>query len=585
MGSKVAEYDIIIRGGTIVDGTRVPRYMGDLAIKGGRIARIGGLKHATARKVLDASGLIVAPGFIDLHTHFDAQVQWDPYCSTSGWHGVTSVVIGNCGFGFAPCRPEDRDRSMLAMTRNEAIPYDAMKAGMLWDWVTFPQFMDTLARVPKGVNVLTYVPLSPLYAWVMGFEEAKSRRPNVAELQKMCQLLHEGLDAGARGWSAQVFGPNSEQRDYDGSPMITDLMTDEELFTFARVLGERDEGFIELSYRHTGEVDEYLGEAGVKRDLEDLKVFERIAQLSNRPILYQSVQPNSKMPNKYKQRLRWLENCHDRGLRVYGQGFLARNGFEFTFVDFNIFDDSPHWREACLGSPEERKRKMKDPDLRARMRAEWDSGYQPGTGLGSLDVLLVKEVGHGELQRYEGRIMGDVASEEGKHVVDAVLDLAVADDLQTEFFAPMYTNNAQFSAEVLRNPLVVAGLSDGGAHVKFSPGGIYPTETLLWLVRDEGLVSLEEAHYKLSYLPAFLAGIRDRGFLREGAPADIAVFDLDALALGPVEIAHDLPGGDWRRVQRAQGYRWIIVNGEPTFEEGKPTGATPGRFLRHGAAD
>ena len=197
----MTDFDIIIKGGTIVDGTRTPRYVSDLAIKDGKIAQIGGLKEKTADRILDAAGRIVAPGFVDLHTHYDAQIFWDPYCTLSGWHGVTSVALGNCGFGFAPSRVEDRDRAMLSMTRNEAIPYEAMKAGMPWNWVTFPDFIDSLSRTPKGVNCLTYVPLTPLYAWVMGWDEAKKRGPTDAELQEMCRLIREAMDAGACGWS------------------------------------------------------------------------------------------------------------------------------------------------------------------------------------------------------------------------------------------------------------------------------------------------------------------------------------------------------------------------------------------------
>ena len=178
----MAEYDIIIKGGMIVDGTRTPRYVSDVAIKDGKVAKIGGLRGSGADQVLDASGLVVAPGFIDLHTHYDAQIQWDPYCTVSGWHGVTTVLIGNCGFGFAPCRVEDRERSMLMLTRNEAIPFEAMKQGMTWDWNTYPEFLDTLDRLPKGINLFTYVPLTPFYVWVMGIEAARSRRPTEAEL-------------------------------------------------------------------------------------------------------------------------------------------------------------------------------------------------------------------------------------------------------------------------------------------------------------------------------------------------------------------------------------------------------------------
>ena len=207
----MAEYDLIIRGGTIVDGTRAPRFVGDLAIKDGKVAKIGGLRKSGAGKVLDASGLIVAPGFIDLHTHYDAQLFWDPYCSLSGWHGVTSVAIGNCGFGFAPVAVEDRERAMLCLTRNEAIPYESMEKGMTWSWETFPEFMDSLERTPKGINVLSYVPLTPLYSYVMGWQGAKERRPNKAELDEMCRLMHVAMDAGACGWSSQVLGPNSNQ--------------------------------------------------------------------------------------------------------------------------------------------------------------------------------------------------------------------------------------------------------------------------------------------------------------------------------------------------------------------------------------
>src|SRR3989454_6076576 len=225
----MARYDTIIKGGTIVDGARTPRYVSDIAIKDGKIAQIGGLKGSSADKVLDASGLIVAPGFVDLHTHYDAQIQWDPYCSVSGWHGVTSLVLGNCGFGFAPCKPEFRQRAMLALTRTEAIPLKAMQAGMLWDWVTFPEFLDSIDRIPKAINVLSYVPLTPLYVWVMGVDDSKNRRPTEKELLELCRLVREGLKAGANGWSAQVSGAVSIQRDYDGTPMVTDLLSDEEV--------------------------------------------------------------------------------------------------------------------------------------------------------------------------------------------------------------------------------------------------------------------------------------------------------------------------------------------------------------------
>ena len=574
----MAEYDVIIKGGMIIDGTRTPRYVSDLAIRDGKIAKIGGLRGSRATKVLDASGLIVAPGFVDLHTHYDAQIQWDPYCTLSGWHGVTTVLIGNCGFGFAPCRVEDRDRAMLAMTRNEAIPFEAMKEGMLWDWVTFPEFMDSLDRIPKALNVFSYVPVAPLYIWVMGIDAAKSRRPNEGELREMCRLVDEGLDAGACGWSAQVLGEASDQRDYDGTPMITDLMTHEELLTFARALAERDEGTIQLGYR---EVDV----KGAMLEGPTWNLYERVAEASGRGVLYQVIGADADDPEIHRRCLKWFEKCNNKGMRMYGQGSTTGGGFEFTLRDWNLYDRSPAWREATVGSPAERKTKMQDPELRAAMRAEWDSGLQPGLGnaSGMLMDLIIGEVGHTEFERYAGLRLGNIAAQENKHVVDAMLDLAVADDLQTEFFAEGGRNNPKHTGEVVRSPYVVPGVSDGGAHVRFATTGRFPTETLVWLARDEGELTLEEAHYKLSYLPAFFAGLRDRGYIREGAPADIIVYDLDGLRVTPTEIAHDFPGGEWRRVQRAEGYRWILVNGHVTLEDGEPTGAMTGKLLRHGA--
>src|SRR5687767_15389684 len=207
----------------------MPRIQTDVGIKDGKVARIDGISSTDGDDVLDATGLIVAPGFVDLHTHYDAQLFWDPYCTISGWHGVTSVVIGNCGFGFAPCRPEDRERSMLSMTRNEQISLDAMREGMPWDWVTFGEFLDSIDRTPKGVNAISFAPLSPIMVWAMGgYEQAKSRRPNDDEIRAIKAQIHECMDAGAAGWSVQRLGENSVQPDYDGTPMVTDIMTDEE---------------------------------------------------------------------------------------------------------------------------------------------------------------------------------------------------------------------------------------------------------------------------------------------------------------------------------------------------------------------
>ena len=574
----MSDYDIIIKGGTVVDGTRTPRYVSDLAIKDGKIAKIGGLRSATADKVLGANGLIVAPGFVDLHTHYDAQYFWDPYCTMSGWHGVTSVAIGNCGFGFAPSRVEDRERAMQSMTRNEAIPLRCMQEGMepKWDWITFPEFMDSLDRTPMGVNCLTYVPLTPLYTWVMGWDEAKKRRPTKDELAKMVELVHEAMDKGACGWSAQVLGPNSGQRDFDGTPMVTDLMTEEEILTFARILAERDEGFIELAYQETGE-------EGNRMEDGTMKFFEKVAETAKRPILYQTVVSSDVNPELHRGRLRWLEECARKGLRMHGQGQTHNADMELTFEDWNLFDSTAGWRNVTLGNHEERIAAMQNPEFRQILRDDHEKGNLPkGVLPGSYPDLVVSEVGDLKYEHYTGMTISQIADMENKHVVDALLDLAVGDDLQTEFIAHRGRQNPELMMEILESPYTVPGLSDGGAHVKFSTAGVYPTNLLTWLVRDEQRMTLEDAHHKLSYLPAFMGGFRDRGYLLEGAAADIVVYDLENLKATNPEIVHDLPGGEWRRIQKAEGYRWTIVNGEVTLVDGEPTGATPGRLLRHG---
>ena len=559
-------YDTIIRNGMIVDGTRLPRYRADLGIKAGRIVKIGRLNPRDASDVIDADGLIVAPGYVDLHTHYDAQVFWDPYCSISGWHGVTSAVIGNCGFGFAPVAPEMRERSMLTMTRVEAIPYACMKAGMPWDWVTFPEFLSSIERTPKGINLLPYVPVAPIMVWVMGLAEAKTGRlPTTAETAAMCRLIHDGMDAGGCGWSAQRLGVNSPQMDYDGTPMVTDIMHDATSLAFAQVLAERNEGFIQQTL---------ISPTGDNADAE--RHFEDLARVSGRPVLYNVVQASDRFPERHRNQLAWLARCRDQGLRVYGQGVTTDPGFVFTFEDWNMWDDHAEWREATLGTPSERKAKLADPKRRAALRSETS-----GIVSDSYGAIYVHRVMNSELKNCENLTLHELSQRQGKHPVDVMLDLAVADDLKTEFYTTIGCS-LPFLAEIVQNDLAILGVSDGGAHTKFFTAGRYPTETIEKLVREHGILSLEEAHWKLSAVPARCAGFRDRGTLQEGAPADIVVYDYARLRVLPQEIAHDLPGNEWRRVQRAEGYRYVLVNGQVTVQDDRTTGVTPGRLLRHG---
>jgi N-acyl-D-amino-acid deacylase len=577
----MAEFDVQIKGGTVVDGTRVPRYRADIWIRDGKIAQIGGRAPGSAKKVIDADGLIVAPGFVDLHTHYDAQIRWDPYCTISGWHGVTSLVLGNCGFGFAPCKPDFRERSMLTMTRTEAIPYAAMKAGMNWDWETIPQYMDSLDRSPKGVNVIQYMPTASLMTYVMGLEAAKTRPATEQERAEMARLLDEGMDAGLCGFSIQRLGANSTQADFDGSPMVTDTMCDEDILNLGRVLRKRDEGFMEITQA-----------TGHARD--DLNFVERLAGEAQRPILWQAVVPTRVNPEIHRRSLRWIARNREKGLPIFGQGATVRSGFAFSLDNWNLYDNSPAWREITTGTTEEKIAKMRNPEMRrAAIRAidEADPNFKAilaGVG-GNPKYLIVQWVeNHEELEKYIGKALGQIGMEENKHPVEVMLDLSIATNLKAEFLGPNRGFNADFMAEIFTaSPFTFPGVSDGGAHTKFFTGGAFTTDFLRWLVRDEQKLTLEEAHYRMSALPAHAAGFRDRGMLREGMAADVVVYDLNGLGIEPEwigEISRDFPGGEWRRVQRSKGYRSILVNGVETFADGRCTGETPGKLLRHGRA-
>ena len=578
----MTQYDLRIRNGTIVDGTRVPRFRGDLWVKDGRIARIGGRAQGPAAREIDAEGLIVAPGFVDLHTHYDAQIQWDPYCTISGWHGVTSVVLGNCGFGFAPVPPEGRDRAMLTMSRTEAIPFDSMKAGMLWDWVTFPEWLKSLERMPKGVNCLTYMPVAPLMTWVMGLAAAKSRPATRQEQAEMKALLHEAMDAGACGFSLQRLGEHSVQADFDGTPMVTDTMCDEDVLALAEVLAERDEGFIQIT--------QFTGDLG-----KDLAFQEKLAEVSGRPILHNVVAVAPRKPEVHRDRLQWLDDANEKGLRIFGQAFTMRTGFAFTLEHWNLLRLEPgmeprHDRHVRGKDGEDAGRGNPHGHPRRDRRGHREARPHPGsrrTDRGTPDPVrrYLRERRGPRVPRRQDRRATRGGDRQAPHRHDA---------------GPRRGGRPQGRVPRPRPR------AERRVHRRDDHGAVLdsrrvrrrrPHQVLHRRRLHDGLPGLDGARrgqgvargsaLSPEFLPAFAAGFRDRGFLREGAPADIVVYDLDALEVTPRwvgDIAHDFPANEWRRVQRAKGYRAILVNGEPTFENGECTGRTPGRLLRHGQA-
>jgi N-acyl-D-aspartate/D-glutamate deacylase len=309
--------------------------------------------------------------------------------------------------------------------------------------------------------------------------------------------------------------------------------------------------------------------------MSTLSHLEELAEVSGRPILWNVILPLDDRPQIYKMQLQWLDQCRERGLPIYGQGQTTDAGFTFSFDEWNLFDEIEDWREATVGTVEERHAKLSDPERRQALRENL-----PWIALGPFEQIVVVETFAEETKRYENQTLGDMAEERGVHVVDAMLDIAVADQLRATFYSAPASASPTGFRDLMLDPYVIPGVSDGGAHTRFLTAGRYPTETIIRAVREHQILSLEDVHYKLSALPARCAGFRDRGTLEEGQAADVVVYDFDRLEITPIEKCYDFPANEWRRVQRARGYRWVLVNGRVTIENDKETGVAAGLLLR-----
>jgi len=566
----MSSYAVVIKNGTIVDGTRKARYVADIGIRNGRIAKIGKIGDVPGARIIDAHGLVVAPGHVDLHTHYDAQVHWDPYCSNSGENGVTTVVTGNCGFGFAPCRKEDRDRYMRMMENTEQVPYEQMKATLPWTWETFPEWLAHLRRLPKGVNHLMFLPINPLMIYVMGIDAAKSRPATPEEMSRMKALVHEAMDAGAAGIAFSFLGTQNSHTDYDNTPMPTDTMSAEDAAAIASVLAERGEGFIQV--------------LSILGGYENHDIAETVARAARRPVIQNIFAAVEGMPDFHRPQLRWLDRVVDQGMDMWGQAFLQRAWSEFNMFELNINDHVPEWRElSSLRTVEAKIAKMSDPDFVQRMKANY-SPMALSAGSGPLELITVLSVaGIEALEPLKGKLLSQIAVERGQHAVEVMLDIAVQTRCAAEFrtSAPV-SGDIETATELLLHPRILPGTSDGGAHSRFYIGGHWPTELLIRFVRDEKRVTLEEMHYRLAALPAQVAGMADRGTIAEGQAADLLVYDLDGLWMKGMEYEYryDMPNKDWRRYLPTGGYRYTLVNGQVTLEDGRPTGSLSGDLLR-----
>ena len=595
-------YDMIIRNGTIVDGTGgLPAYSADLAVKDGKIAMISGRIQASAKKELDATGCIVAPGAIDLHTHYDLQLNWEPYGTMSGWHGVTSVTIGQCGFGFAPCKPEDREAAMRLMTRIESVPLKTMELGLRWDWETFPQWLDSLDSHPLGINVGALVPHNPLRLFVIGPEEARERvQATDDEIKQMQGIQYEAMEAGAFGWSAMKTLIN---RPDDGRFIPSQVASNDEFLALAEVMSEFGVGSIGWTRGAAerplppGEPDMIGGAPGsasatgilidaVEGDArgtgrEDFLI--QMCKTAGRPLQWGAITYNEQAPDRYKEQLAFLERARAEGAPMYAQTAAMSPNQVFELAEYNQFDAMPNWIDPFVGTPEERMVKLRRPEVRDRMKGDLGGHTSSGQGGSDWTKIRVNEVRHERNYEYEGKTLAELAEMTGKHPMDAMLDLALDEDLRTEFYmTPATGTNREGVSEILNHPYTHPCVSDGGAHTRYLTMGTWPVTFLATRVRDQEMMSLEKAHYKISALPAWIAGFTDRGILKEGYAADIMVYDQEKLGFrydSPVYDT-DFPGGERRLIQKAKGILYTIVNGAVTFEDSEATGELPGQLLR-----
>jgi N-acyl-D-aspartate/D-glutamate deacylase len=562
-------YDLVIKNGTVIDGSGLPRYRADVAVRHGRVAAIGRIREA-AREVIDADGQVVTPGFIDGHTHMDAQVFWDPYGTCSCWHGVTTVVMGNCGFTLAPCGKSERHLVVRNLERAEDIAAEAMDAGIDWTWTTFPEFLDRVEMLPKGINYAGYVGHSALRTYAMG-ERAFEKEASEDDLRAMERELRDGIRAGAIGFTTSR-SPSHETP--DRRPVASRLASWDEVRRLVGVMGEMNAGVFELAGERAGGDPERLRDYHVR--LRDLAVE------TGRPVTW-GLFSRREEPDLWRTYVALLEETAARGGRMFAQVHSRALTVVLSFKTQLPFDRLPVWRELRALPLVDQKQRLRDPELRRRLveaAKERDERRPIGAEarVGSYEWIFVMDTAEGP-----HRSVAAVARERGLDPVEAIIDLALEKDLDRFFLQPIANENQDHALELMKHPRTVVTFSDSGAHVSQIMDASLQTHLLSHWVRAKQAISLEQAVRMLSFEPATHWGFGDRGLIREGLAADLLVFDPETIAPEMPEVVRDLPAGARRLTQRARGIAATVVNGEVVLRDGKPTGALPGQLLRGGA--
>ena len=560
-------HDLVVRGGLVVDGSGAPGRRGDVAVRNGRLAEIGAVAGRGAREI-DAEGLVIAPGFIDPHTHYDAQILWDPLASCSSWHGVTTVVMGNCGFTLAPCREADRETIMRMLTYVEGMPLEALRRGIRWGWETFAEYLDGLERIGPWTNVGCFIGHSAIRQYVMG-NAAWEREATAEEIAGMGRLVGEAMALGAVGLSSTT---NKNHVGDRGRPVPSRLAHDDELTSLTRVMGTSGRGILELTI------------GGTRPDrLAEVERFAELARAGSRPVTLVSLRHNPSHPEEHRAILARIEALAREGVAIYPQVTTSPLTATFDLSGAFVFFRFPVWKRVLDAPVAGWRALFSDAGFREEFRAS--VGRTP-LFRGDTAPLRVHAVGAETFKALVGLPLAEVARRRGQDVIDAFFDVALEDDLQTQFTVAIMNTDAASVAEIFTHERSLIGLSDAGAHLTLFCEAGQTSRLLGHWVRERGALSLEEAVRRITSMPADLFGLRDRGRLAAGLAADLTIFDPRTIADHEPELLHDLPGGGPRLVQRASGIEWSFVNGRPVIERGRMpevgsmSGQGPGQVLR-----
>ena len=561
-------FDLVIRGGTLVDGSGGAAIQADVAVKDGLIVQVGRVAGTGAEEI-DARGKLVTPGFVDIHTHYDGQATWDSHMQPSAWHGVTTVVMGNCGVGFAPCKPDDHGRLIRLMEGVEDIPFPVLSEGLPWNWESFPDYLDALEGRAFDVDVGAQLPHAALRVFVMGERGANREPANAADIAAMAAIAQKAVEAGALGFSTSR---TLNHRTSDGQPTPTLTAGEDELTGIAKGLAAAGKGVLQLVSDFTDPREEFA-------------MLRRIVEASGRPLSFSLVQ-SARGPNGWKTLLGALSDATAAGLpmkaQVAGRPVGVLLGFELTL---NPFSHTPAWREVAKAPFPERQARLEDPAFRAALLTQAD-GPSPVAGLARNWATMFLMGEEPDYEQTPDRTVAKLAQARGIGPDELVLEHMLTHGGRGMLYMP-FLNYADGSLDpsyaMLTHPDTVPGLSDGGAHVGMICDGSFPTSNLTHWTRDRTRgpkLGLEEVVRMQTRDTAEAVGLYDRGLIAPGYRADLNVIDYDALSLKAPEVAYDLPSGGRRLIQRATGYVATIVAGQVTYRDGEPTGALPGKLLR-----